>query len=289
MNYKKPIVIAEVGCNHMGDFELAKEFIKRAVIYCNVDVIKFQKRNVRELLTKEQYYTPHPNPSNSFGKTYGEHREFLEFTKEQHQVLKNICEEFGVTYSSSVWDLTSAKEIAYLKPNLIKIPSACNNNMEILNWLCDNYEGEIHVSLGMTSKEEEENIISIFKEKNREKDLVLYACTSGYPVPPEDLYLLEVKRLNEDLGDQIGAIGFSNHSSGLGMDLVAYTLGATYFERHFTLDRTWKGTDHAASLEPEGLRRTVRDLNNAYKALKYKEQQILEIEKPQRDKLKYRG
>lgn len=130
MDYKKPIVIAEFGCNHMGDFELAKEFIKRATIYSQVDVVKFQKINGKNYLLRNN--APHPNSCNSFGKTYGEHREFLEFTKEQHKILKNICEEFGVIYSSSVWYLTSAKEIASLEPTLIKIPSACNNNLEMI-------------------------------------------------------------------------------------------------------------------------------------------------------------
>ena len=126
--YKRPRVIAEAGCNHKGEIEIAKELIKIAAIYCKADVIKFQKRNNRELLTKEQYNAPHPNPIKYYGKTYGEHREYLEFTVEQHAELKAYCEQFGIVYSTSVWDLTSAKEIASLKPELIKIPSACNNH-----------------------------------------------------------------------------------------------------------------------------------------------------------------
>ena len=127
-----------------------------AAIYCKADIVKFQKRCNRELLTPEQYAAPHPNPANSYGKTYGEHREYLEFTVEQHAQLKAWCDELGITYSTSVWDLTSAKEIASLHPELIKIPSACNNHYEMLEWLCENYDGEIHVSLGMTTHEEEE-------------------------------------------------------------------------------------------------------------------------------------
>lgn len=95
--YRGPRVIAEAGCNHKGDMEIARQLIKTAAIYCNADVIKFQKRCNRELLTPEQYNAPHPNPANSYGKTYGEHREFLEFTKEQHMELKNYCEEMGIT------------------------------------------------------------------------------------------------------------------------------------------------------------------------------------------------
>ena len=132
MKYLKPCVIAEIGCNHKGNFEIAKEMIQRAKVYCNADIVKFQKRNNRELLGEDGYNAPHPNPANSYGETYGKHRDFLEFTAEQHGQLKKYCEEIGIIYSTSVWELTSAKEIAELHPKLIKIPSACNNNYEML-------------------------------------------------------------------------------------------------------------------------------------------------------------
>ena len=283
-NIKPAKVIAEIGCNHKGDMEIAKELIKVAKIYCNADVVKLQKRNNRELLTEEQYNAPHPNPANSYGDTYGAHREFLEFTVEQHRELKKYCDELGIVYSTSVWDLTSAKEIASLNPELIKIPSACNNHYEMLGWLCEHYKGEIHVSTGMTSQEEIETLVKFFESK----DVVLYACTSGYPVPFEDVCLLEITRLKELYGNRVKEIGFSGHHLGIAVDVAAYTLGATWVERHYTLDRTWKGTDHAASLEPEGLRRLVRDLKAVNKALTYKKEDVLDIEKVQREKLKYK-
>lgn len=286
--YREPRVIAEAGCNHKGDMEIARQLIKTAAIYCNADVIKFQKRCNRELLTPEQYNAPHPNPANSYGKTYGEHREFLEFTKEQHMELKNYCEEMGITYSTSVWDLTSAREITELEPELIKIPSACNNNYEMINWLCDNYKGEIHVSLGMTTHTEEKDLVEMFENKGRAKDVVLYVCTSGYPVPFEDICLLEINRIKEQYGNRVKEIGFSGHHLGIAVDVAAYTLGASTIERHYTLDRTWKGTDHAASLEPEGIRKLKRDLVAVHKSLTYKASEILPIEQVQRDKLKYR-
>jgi len=288
MDYIKPYVIAEIGCNHKGDMEIAKQLIRTAAIYCNADAIKFQKRCNRELLTEEQYNAPHPNPANSYGKTYGEHREFLEFTVEQHRELKEYCDEMNIIYSTSVWDLTSAKEIASLNPEFIKIPSACNNHFKMLEWLCENYSGEIHVSLGMTTREEEEQIVRLFEEKGRNKDLVLYVCTSGYPVPFEDVCLLEISRVRELYEKRVKRIGFSGHHLGIAVDVAAYTLGASIIERHYTLDRTWKGTDHAASLEPEGIRKLKRDLNATYNALHYKEKQILDIEEVQRKKLKYR-
>ncbi len=288
INYKKPRLVAEVGCNHKGELETALEMIKIAKIFCEADVIKFQKRNNRELLTPEQYNAPHPNPYNSYGSTYGEHREFLEFTADQHKQLKAACEELGIVYSTSVWDLTSAKEIAALEPELIKIPSACNNHYEMLSWLCENYGGEIHVSLGMTERKEEEELIHLFEEKKRNQDLVLYSCTSGYPVPFEDVCLLEISRLVESYGTIVKELGFSGHHNGIAVDIAAYTLGASIIERHYTLNRTWKGTDHAASLEPDGVRRLKRNLLSTYAALTSKSQEVLPIEQVQRDKLKYR-
>ena len=284
--YKKPYVIAEIGCNHKGEMEIAKELIKIAKIFCNADSVKFQKRNNRELLTEDQYNAPHPNPANSYGDTYGAHREYLEFDVDQHAELKAYCEELGITYSTSVWDTTSAKEIASLNPEYIKIPSACNNNYDMLGWLCDNYKGEIHISTGMTTKGEADDLVNFFINKGRNKDLVLYNCTSGYPVPFEDVCLLDINLLIEKYGDKVKHIGFSGHHLGIAVDVAAYTLGANVIERHYTLDRTWKGTDHAASLEPEGLRKLCRDLKAVNKALAFKSQDILPIEQVQRDKLK---
>lgn len=286
--YKEPVVIAEIGCNHKGEMEIAKEMIKMAAVYCHADVVKFQKRCNRELLTPEQYNAPHPNESNSYGRTYGEHREYLEFTLEQHKQLMEWCREFEIEYSTSVWDLTSAKEIASLHPKFIKIPSACNNHFAMLEWLCDHYEGEIHLSFGMTTHEEEENIVSLFERKKRNQDLVLYVCTSGYPVPFEDVCLLEITRVKNSYGSRVKKIAFSGHHLGIAVDIAAYTLGAEIIERHYTLDRTWKGTDHAASLEAEGVRRLKRDLMAAYHALTFKQEEILPIEQVQREKLKYR-
>lgn len=288
MQYRKPYLIAEAGCNHMGKMEIAHELINTAAIFCKADAIKFQKRCPRELLTEEQYNAPHPNPINSYGQTYGEHREFLEFDVEQHKQLKKWCEEVGITYATSVWDMTSAKEITSLHPKFIKIPSACNTHYEMLWWICNNYEGEIHLSFGMTSHEEEEQIVQLFENNNRAKDLILYNCTSGYPVPFKDVCLLEITRMCEQYQNRVKAIGFSGHHLGIAVDIAAYTLGASYIERHYTLDRTWKGTDHAASLEPDGIRKLKRNLQGTYEALTYKCEEILPIERVQREKLKYR-
>lgn len=288
IDYEVPYVIAEIGCNHKGEMEIAHQMIQTAAKFCKVDAVKFQKRCNRELLSAEQYNAPHPVPYNSYGATYGEHREYLEFNAEQHLQLKKWCDEENITYSCSVWDLTSAKDIASLEPLFIKIPSACNNNYEMLQWLCDHYVGDILVSMGMTTRDEEAELIRFFERNGRNKDLIILACTSGYPVPDKDMCLLEITRLCGEYKDRVKSIGFSSHHAGIALDVAAYTLGANVFERHFTLNRTWKGTDHAASLEPDGLRRTKRNLMSTREALTYKSEEILPIEKIQREKLKYR-
>jgi len=284
----KAKVIAEIGCNHKGDFELAKKLILKAK-ECGADVAKFQKRNNKILLTEEQYSAPHPNPINSYGSTYGAHREFLEFNVEQHGELKKYCESIAITYCTSVWDEVSAREIISLKPDFIKVPSACNNNYKLMKLLRDDYDGEVHISTGMTTLGEIEEVIKYFEEsKDAAKRIVLYSCTSGYPVPFEDICLLEITRLIELYSNRVKTIGFSGHHLGIAADIAAYVLGAEWIERHFTMDRTWKGTDHAASLEPAGLGKLTRDLAAVNIALTYKSKEILDIEDVQRKKLKNR-
>ncbi|GHB44435.1 N-acetylneuraminate synthase [Pseudovibrio japonicus] len=291
-------VIAEIGCNHMGDMDVAKELIQVASHVCKADVAKFQKRNPKELLTADEYITPHPVPANSYGQTYGEHREFLELNSGQHKELAEECRLNGIEYSTSVWDLTSAVEIAALKPSLIKIPSATNQHYELQEYLCKNYEGEIHVSTGMTTKEEMNRMISFYEVHGRAKDLVVYACTSGYPVAFGDICLYEITALQEQYGERVKSIGFSGHHLGIAADVAALALGSAnrerlgygnfeYIERHFTLDRTWKGTDHAASLEPDGMRKLCRDLKNVSAALATKQTELLDVEIVQRNKLKW--
>jgi len=287
-NYQKPRVISEIGCNHMGNFEIACELIKLSK-ECGATVAKFQKRNNRELLSKEQYDAPHPYPYNAYGNTYGLHREALEFSVEQHARLKKYCEATGIVYSTSVWDVTSALQMIDLNPEIIKVPSACNNHTELLEILRDRYSGQVHISLGMTTREEENSMIELFEATGQAKDrLVIYSCTSGYPVSFPDICLLEIKRLYDNYGHRVREIGFSGHHLGIAADIAAYTLGARWIERHFTKNRTWKGTDHAASLEVSGLQKLVRDLQHTYEALTFRGSEILPVEYEQREKLKYR-
>lgn len=281
-------VIAEIGCNHMGRMDIARELIRHAQLN-GAHAAKFQKRCIAELLSPEQYDAPHPNPANSFGETYGKHREALELTVAQHAELKAFCESVGIVYSASVWDTTSAREIAALQPAFIKVPSAQNTNEAVLGILRDEYAGEVHISTGMSTPAEIEACVAWFEQRGMARTrLVLYSCTSGYPVPHHEVTLLDIRRLKETYGPRVAAIGFSGHHLGIALDVVAFALGATWIERHFTLDRTWKGTDQAASIEPQGLSRLVRDIEAVALAWREKPAAMQAIEREQRDKLKFR-
>lgn len=280
-------VIAEIGCCHAGSLERAKKLAKLAKL-AGAHIIKTQKRNPKESVKKELWNQPHPNQMYAYGDTYLKHRENLELSIEQHQELKKYCESIDIEYSTSVWDMTSVKEVVQLNPKLIKIPSACNNRKDMLIYLFDNYTGEIHISTGMLTIEERAGLIGFVQaEYSRKRQLpykkiIIYHCTSGYPVPFEKLYLNEISELCKEPYP----VGFSNHGYGIAMEPVAYSLGARYFERHFIDDRMFPHTDASCSLEPQGLSKLVRDLKAISKALQFKPDELDEIEKEQRDKLR---
>lgn len=272
-------IVAEGCCNHLGKLDVAIEMIKMAKI-CGADYIKWQKRNPVESVPKEWHTKPHPNQSNAFGSTYLEHRVNLEFSLDQHKELKKVSDDIGIGYSCSVWDMTSAAEIASLNPDFIKIPSAANTCLNILSMLFKSYDGDLHISLGMMTKLERENLF-VFLENYKDR-VVIYHTTTEYPCPFDHLYLREV----ENLKKMFPVVGYSGHNYGIAADVIAYSLGASWIERHFSLDRTMKGTDHAASLEPDGLRRLCRDIVAIEKALKFKEKDMTDMEESQRSKLK---
>ncbi len=295
---KQPVkVIAEIGCNHKGDLHIAKELIRVAAEECGADVAKFQKRCNRDLLSPMQYSTPHPVPANAYGPTYGAHREFLEFDVEQHRELIETCKAHGIAYSTSVWDLTSARQMAALGPQMLKIPSATNQHFDLQDYLCQQFAGEIHVSTGMSTGREIADLVAFYEDRGRAQDLVIYSCTSGYPVAFGDVCLFEIRTLMERYGTRVKGIGFSGHHLGIATDVAALAVGRvmeaegwgrfTHIERHFTLDRSWKGTDHAASLEPDGLHRLCRDIRHVDQTLAIKREEILPVEQVQRDKLKW--
>jgi len=275
----KTKIVAEIACNHQGNIDLAIEMIKTAKL-CNADYVKLQKRNCIKAIPKHMHNTPHPYPLNSFGETYLKHRQFLEFNLEQHKILKEYCESIGIGYACSVWDNDSAREIISLNPDYIKIPSALNSNFELLNYLFNNFNKKIHISFGMITRKEINTLISYLKDKKDKT--VCYWTTSGYPVKFEELYLKEIINLKNNFDE----VGYSGHNLGIAVDVASIVLGCTWIERHFTLDRTAKGTDNAASLEPSGLAKLVRDSIAVQKSLKYKNIDLTNDEKNNRNKLR---
>lgn len=272
-------VVAEAGCNHQGNFDLAMKMILLAES-CNADYIKFQKRNCYKVVPLHMQNKSHPIMENSFGTSYLEHRLFLEFPIDVHKELKKVCEKEGIGYACSVWDEDSAREIISLDTDYIKVPSALNNDYDLLSILFSEYKKDIHISLGMATREEREDLFKfLLPHKNR---VVLYWTTSDYPVNFDELFLLEISNLLKIFP----SVGFSGHHLGIAVDVAAITLGATWVERHFTLDRTAKGSDNPASLEHPGLSKLVRDIRATERALKYKGTGITFGEEKNREKLR---
>jgi len=279
MEYKKCKIVSEIGCNHRGDIDLAKKMIQMAKL-CGADYVKFQKRNPIKAVPMNMHNRPHPCPVHSFGETYLKHRINLEFTIPQHVELKDYCDELEIGYSTSVWDEDSALEIASLNPDFIKIPSPMNENYVLLDTLFNNYHGDVHISLGMISKKGKEKLFNYFHDKKNR--IVVYHTTSGYPVKFKELYLMEITALKR----VFERVGYSGHHLGIAVDIGAYVLGAEWIERHFTLDRTAKGTDNAASLEPIGLQKLCRNLKACHRSLSYKNIDLTEDERNNSEKLK---
>ena len=282
MKYNKCKIISEICCNHAGKISTAKEMIRMSKI-CGADYAKFQKRNPIKAVPQALHSQPHPCPMHSCGQTYLQHRQALEFSLDQHRELQKHCQKVGIGYACSVWDIDSAKDVISLSPDFIKVPSAMNENYELLDYLFSNYTSDIHISLGMISEKNKNILIDYLTDnKKREDRTVVYHTTSDYPVKFEELFLFEI----EKLGIIFNRVGYSGHHLGIAADMCAYTLGAEWVERHFTLDRTAKGTDSSASLEPSGLQKLCRDLKACHKALTYKDVDMTENEQENSKKLK---
>ena len=269
--------VAELCCNHMGDIEVAKKMIK-AASDAKATYAKFQKWHARTALSSEQYESPHPNSYHSYGEPYGKHRENLEFSIDQHVELKNYCEEIGISYATSVFDHLSASEVVQLEPDYIKIPSQKNLKIDMYDIICNQFEGDIHISSGMTTDDQIDALLNEISKRTSLKRVVLYSTTSNYPCDYKDLHLLRISDFIAKYGSDVKSFGFSGHHNGIAADIAALTLGVEFIERHFTLDRTWKGTDHAASLEPQGFTKLVRDLNLVESALTKRPNAILDVE-----------
>jgi sialic acid synthase SpsE len=269
-------VIAEIGINHQGDAGLFKEMIARAK-ECGADAAKSQKREPRECLTPEQYARPYDGP-HAFGRTYGEHKEALELSRQEWSAAMEFADDLGIPLFASVFDITSARFMRDLGVELMKIGSAEVTRLDLLNEVAG-YGLPVIMSTGMSSLEEIDRAVSIFRQ--HKADLTLMHCTSCYPCRFEDVNLRVIRTLRAryDL-----PVGFSGHHSGVAIDAAAVALGAVAVERHFTLDRSMKGSDQAASLEPTGFEKVVKYIRATELALGSPEKAVLHCELPVRAK-----
>jgi sialic acid synthase len=253
-------VIAEIGQNHQGDLDLCQKIFREAAA-CGVQAVKLQKRSNRELFTKVAFDEVY-NSENSFARTYGEHREFLEFNHDEFASLANFARELGVHFHCTAFDATSLDFLVELGVDAIKIASGDVVNMPLME-RASNSGIALIVSTGAATFEDVAAAQKLLSQGR--SPFALLQCTSAYPARFDELNLTVVQSYRNAFPDTV--IGFSSHDNGTAMPLLAYALGARIIEKHFTVDRTLKGTDQAFSLSPSGMNRLCKDLNRAQAAM----------------------
>jgi N-acetylneuraminate synthase/sialic acid synthase len=253
-------VIAEIGNNHQGSLEKCKELF-RAAKECGAHAVKLQKRDNLALYTQAAYNKPYDH-ENSFGTTYGEHREFLEFGAYEYRELKQYAQELGITFFSTAFDFPSADFLAEMDMPVYKIASGDLRSLPLIKYVAQ-FQKPMIISTGAGTLEDVKRVYDAIMPINSQ--LCFLQCTATYPADFEELDL----RVIETYRDRFPGVvaGLSSHDNGIAMAVAAYVLGGRVIEKHFTLNRAMKGTDHAFSLEPIGLRKMVRDLRRTRQAL----------------------
>lgn len=236
-----PLVIAEIGLNHNGDIGICKKLIDVA-IEAGCDAVKFQKRTIDLVYTKEKLDEPREGP---FGKTYGDEKRALEFGKEEYKEIDKYCKEKGIIWFASVWDLESVDFLESFNVPCYKIPSPLLKNKKLLMKVKEK-EKPMMISTGMSSMEEIKEAVGLLGEDN----LIIMHCTSAYPAQENQLDLNVIKTLKETF---LCPIGYSGHETGVYPTIIAAALGSCILERHITLNRAMYGSDHSASLEKRGI------------------------------------
>lgn len=253
-------VIAEIGHNHQGNVDQCKALIKSAV-NCGATAVKLQKRDNKSLFTSSLYDSAYAS-ENAFGATYGEHREFLEFGWDEFVELKRYSEELGTIFFSTAFDFKSVDFLEKLGVPAYKVASGDLSNLPLLRYIASTGKPMI-ISTGGGDMEDVVRAYDTVGAIN--KNFCILQCTAGYPPEWPELNLRVITTFRERFPDI--QIGLSSHDNGIAMSLVAYMLGARVVEKHFTLSRAMKGTDHAFSLEHSGLEKMIRDLRRARIAL----------------------
>jgi sialic acid synthase len=253
-------VIAEIGHNHQGNVETAKKMFLAAK-ECGASAVKLQKRDNKSLYSEAMYNQPYDN-ENSFGSTYGEHREALEFGAEQYRELQQYAREIGVTFFATAFDIPSANFLSELNMPAYKIASGDLTNIPLIRHVAS-FKKPMIISTGGGKLEDIQRVYDTVMPLNPQ--LCILQCTAAYPCEFEEINLRVIETFRQRYPDVV--VGLSAHDSGIAMPIVAFALGARVIEKHFTLNRAMKGTDHAFSLERPGLQKLVRDLQRTQQAL----------------------
>ncbi len=270
--------IAEAGVNHNGSLEMAKRLVDVAVA-ARADAVKFQKRNISDILTRDALNQLYTSPA-ALGATYGEHRQRLELSEQEYQKLSEYCKAKGITFLASAWDIRSADFIDSLGVPAFKTASADLTNLPLLEHIAKKGKPMI-VSTGMSTLEEISDAVEVVRRYNEQ--LILLHCVSTYPCESSEVNLRVMETLRRKFNVPVGYSG--HEKSGWAITLGAIALGAVVIERHFTLDRTLPGPDHAASLESLGLSRLVLNIRDLGAAMGSVERQMSEGEKALRKRL----
>jgi N-acetylneuraminate synthase/sialic acid synthase len=253
-------VIAEVGHNHQGSLEKAKTLFT-AARDAGAHAVKLQKRDNRALYTRAMYEKPYDN-ENSFGPTYGTHREALEFGASEYRELKAHAEQLGITMFATAFDFPSVDFLAELDIPAYKLASGDLRNIPLLKYVAS-VGRPLILSTGGATLDDIRRAVTAVLAINPQ--LGLLQCTASYPTPAEEVNLRVIETLRREFPELV--VGLSDHYNGIAMAVVAYVMGARIVEKHFTMNHTWKGTDHAMSLEPIGMTKMVRDLQRARMAM----------------------
>lgn len=272
----KTFVIAEIGINHNGDMNLTKKLID-AASNSGCDAVKFQKRTIDLVYSKEELDQPRTSP---WGTTNREQKNGLEFGKKEYDEIDSYCKQKNIQWFASAWDLESQRFLQQYNLKYNKVASALLTNLDLLRMIAK--EGKYtFISTGMSTMEEIKTAVDIFREEGC--DFELMHCNSTYPMKNEDANLNIIKTLRDSFNCKIG---YSGHETGRVVSLVAVALGATSIERHITLDKTMYGSDQAASLEIEDFAKLVRDIRTVESSFGRSDKVVLESEIPVKNKLR---
>ena len=278
MNIKESIfIIGEIGINHNGDIEIAKKLISMAK-ECGCDAVKFQKRDIETVYTKEELDKDRESP---WGTTQREQKVGLEFEKKQYDIIDKYCKELNIDWFASAWDVKSLQFLDDYKCKYAKIASAMISHTEFLNEVAKR-KVYTFISTGMSNYKMIDKAVEIFKKNNCPFELM--HSVSTYPCPEEKLNLHLINKLKEKYKCNVG---YSGHENSVSPSIIAVALGANSLERHITLDRSMYGSDQSASLEENGLKQLISAVRKVPIVVGKDEKQIFDIEEKVAEKLRY--